>query len=66
MPLPAPAGAAANKAKLVVTLILCSPLPANAADVQGTGNSARREPAKQFCLRESSWPPGASGTGYGT
>ncbi len=66
MPLPAPAGAAANKAKLVVTLILYSPLTADGSDVQGTGNSARRAPAKQFCLRESSWPPGASGTGYGT
>jgi hypothetical protein len=36
MPLP-PAGAAANKAKLVVTLILCSSLIAVDSDVQDTG-----------------------------
>ena len=39
MPLP-PAGAAAKNAKLVATLILYSPSPAQYSDGQGTGTSA--------------------------
>jgi hypothetical protein len=37
MPPPAAAGAAANNAKLVATLILCSPLAQKPAAAQGTG-----------------------------
>jgi hypothetical protein len=47
MPLPAPAGAAANNAKLVVTLILYLP-PAPQQAAQGAGTSAWAEPAKEF------------------
>ena len=45
MPLPAPAGAAANNAKLVVTLILCSPLPPMAG-AQGTGTLRQADACK--------------------
>jgi hypothetical protein len=43
MVIPPPAGEAANNAKLVVTLILYSPSPAEKSDVQGTGASAKAE-----------------------
>jgi hypothetical protein len=42
MVIPLPAGAAANNAKLVVTLILYTPWSAK-TDAQGTGTSAKAE-----------------------
>jgi hypothetical protein len=43
MVIPPPAGEPANNAKLVVTLFLYSPSPAEKSDVQGTGASAKAE-----------------------
>jgi hypothetical protein len=61
-----PAGAAKNIAKLVATLILCSPRAANLPPFRAQARPAFcRTPEREICLRERSWLSVPSSPGYG-
>jgi hypothetical protein len=66
MPLPpAPAGPAAKNAKLVATLVLCSPGRTPLLPLRHRHPRLDAGRLRKICLRECSWPPIRAGSGCG-